>query len=272
MLSPAKKLCVLLFFVLVVFLPGKCQQRITRTIHYLDTTANYGDLRFDFRFSRARLFWFKTTVYISNPTKHYWVFEVDDIFASAPRSRKFRVHRRRRLVAGPEQQTRYALRFDGLKLYHDSVYFHIQKAKTTDGILLAYAPFRVEIKPKNRIQLGSLELEILGMSQSKNYYKVKVRIQHHSKDKFLSTVFENVAIQTQSGHTIQHKTKKHPRNWLTRTNQWEVVTFVFPAGPDVKNDGYLYFKDVFSEHALLNLQSFDLTALFKNCLQRLPNK
>lgn len=219
---------------------------------------------FDFRVNHAQWQWFKTKLYITNNTEHFIVFKRPNITVQSPRSARVKTRRKRDIIVGPKQELRYALRFDGLHLHRDSIVFRAQRMAITGQALSNFEAFRMQIVPKNHIRVGPVQIEILKISKSNQYYKVRVRMMYDSDQNFLGCDFSNILIRTVKGETIKNQVKRNFRTWLTKQKNWELTTLRFPIDPSTSSDGYIYFENVFKEYELKEQSDFDLNVLIRN--------
>ncbi len=252
---------VLLFFVFTD--QSKAQKSPLSSLYYRDTASRYKDLTFDFRLNRSRFYWFKTTVYITNPSNNYMIFNVKGISVKTPYSKRVKVHKNRAVIIGPRQELRYAMRFDGMHLHKDSVHFQMNQAITSDQLSSNFETFKMKATGGNIVKTGDLTIVVLKVERTSKYYKVRVKMLYDKDERFLSIDFANISSRTKDGYVLKNRVKQNYITWLTRSKRWEPKTFVFPIEAGAQPDGYIYFEDVFKEYTLREVKDFDLQVLMR---------
>lgn len=226
---------------------------------FKDTSVDYSGYLFEFKRNYSKRIFFKTTLYISNPTLHYVAFVADSIYVQTSDSRKTDVHTIHPLVVAPMHTIRYKLRFSGLNLNREQVHFTMHKALVSNEKLGHYEPFRIKGLPDHRTRVGNLEFEVLKVQHGNNGRHVRLRITNYKKEGLLGIDFSKIYVKLLTGEKVYNDIEDYHR--MHQVKDIDLNLLVFRIAKGIKTDKYIYFDEVFAEYSLKELKDFKLDVL-----------
>ncbi|MBL7932897.1 MAG: hypothetical protein JNL60_13400 [Bacteroidia bacterium] len=232
------------------------QDKPESLVIFRDTTIEYNGLIFEFKNNYSKRIFFKTTLYIHNPTKNYLALVADCMYVFTKDSEREGVHTSNPFVVAPLHSIRYKMRFDGFKLNRDQIHLAIHKARVSDEKLAVYEPFKISTLPDRPYKIGNLELEVLKVQHGNNGRHVRLQIINKNKNALLGIDFSKIYIKLLDGQKVYNDIEDYHRMHQIREKDLNLLVFRIAKG--VKTDKFIYFDEVFSECSMKDLKDFKI--------------